>query len=53
MPIWNKRCECMDRVDLEQLQLERLQTTVNRAYRNVPFYHKKFDEVGIEPEDIQ
>lgn len=53
MPIWNKRCETMARTDLEQLQLERLQATVNRAYRNVRFYHRRFEELGVEPEDIQ
>jgi phenylacetate-CoA ligase len=35
--------------DLEQLQLERLQSTLNRAYKNVPFYRKHFDAVGIDP----
>lgn len=53
MPIWNKRCETMARAELEQLQLERLQATVNRAYRNVKFYHKRFEELGVEPEDIK
>jgi phenylacetate-CoA ligase len=53
MPIWNKRCETMARPDLEQLQLERLQATVNRAYRNVRFYHREFEALRIEPEDVQ
>ncbi len=44
--------ECMDREDLKQLQLERLQSTVHRVYRNVPFYRKKFDELGIDPDDF-
>jgi len=39
----------MEREDLEQLQLERLQSTLNRAYKNVPFYRKEFDELGIDP----
>ncbi|MBP6964123.1 MAG: phenylacetate--CoA ligase [Armatimonadetes bacterium] len=52
MPIWNKRCETMPREDMEQLQIERLQLTVNRAYRNVRFYHKRFEKLGIEPEDV-
>jgi phenylacetate-CoA ligase len=52
MPIWNPTVEKMGAVELEQLQLERLQTTVNRAYRNVPFYHRKFSELGIAPEDV-
>jgi len=52
MPIWNRRCETMARSDMEQLQLERLQARVNRAYRNVRFYHRKFKECGVEPEDV-
>jgi len=53
VPIWNRRCETMARADLEQLQLERLQATVNRAYRNVRFYHRRLNELEVEPEDIQ
>jgi phenylacetate-CoA ligase len=35
--------------DVEQLQLERLQSTLNRAYKNVPFYKKQFDGLGVDP----
>lgn len=38
---------------MEQLQLERLQTTVNRVYRNVPFYHRRFAQLNVAPEDVQ
>lgn len=31
-----------------QLQLERLQSTLNRAYRNVPFHKKRFKDMGID-----
>ncbi len=51
--IWDRRYECMAREELEQLQLERLQSTLNRVYRNVSFYRKKFDELKILPEEIQ
>ncbi len=51
--IWNPDAETMPREDLEQLQLERLQSTLNRVYRNVKFYQKRFDEMGIEPADIR
>ncbi len=51
--IWDKRYECMPREEIEQLQLERLQSTLNRVYRNVAFYRKKFDELKILPEEIQ
>lgn len=53
MPIWNAKAEKMARAEVEQLQLERLQATVNRAYRNVPFYHRKFQQSNLAPEDVQ
>jgi phenylacetate-coenzyme A ligase PaaK-like adenylate-forming protein len=43
----------MPREELEQLQLERLQATLNRAYKNVAFYRKMFHESNIIPEDMQ
>jgi len=51
--IWDRRHECMGREELEQLQLERLQSTLNRVYRNVSFYKKRFDRLKISPEEIQ
>ncbi|BCS53917.1 phenylacetate-coenzyme A ligase [Geobacter sp. SVR] len=42
----------MPREELEQLQLERLQATLNRAYKNVTCYRSKFNELGIVPEDV-
>ncbi len=53
MNIWDPKHECMLRDELEQLQLERLQATLNRVHKNVAFYRKKFDELGIIPEDIR
>jgi len=50
---WEPDKECMDREELEQLQIERLQSTLNRAYAHVPFYRKKFDAAGVLPEDIE
>jgi len=43
----------MDEEKRKRIQLKRLQDTVKRAYENVPYYHKRFDELGIEPEDIE
>ena len=51
--IWDIEHECMPREELEQLQLERLQATINRAYKNVTCYRNKFREMGIVPEDIR
>ncbi|MBF0227997.1 MAG: phenylacetate--CoA ligase family protein [Desulfamplus sp.] len=35
-----------------QLKLERLQTTLNRAYKNVPFHRNRFIERSLLPENI-
>jgi phenylacetate-CoA ligase len=51
--IWDSLHECMPRDDIEQLQLERLQATVNRVYKNVVCYRGKFDDAGVIPEDIR
>ena len=52
MRIWEQEYECMSRDELAQLQLERLQATLNRVYKNVSFYRKKFDGIGFEPENL-
>jgi len=52
MEIWDPKHECMSRSDIEQLQLERLEATLHRAYKNVACYRKKFDEMGIDPDEI-
>ena len=51
--IWNKEAETMPRKDLEKLQLQRLQQTVELCYSKVPFYKKSMDEKGVKPADIQ
>ena len=40
MPIWEPDNECISRDQLRQVQLERLQATLNRVYRNVSFYRE-------------
>ena len=50
--IWSKE-ETLPREELEKIQLERLQETVNRVYERVPAYRKKMDDVGVKPEDIK
>src|SRR4030042_1873677 len=49
---WEPDRGCMDREELEQLQFERLQSTLNRIYSHVPFYRKRFVSLGGLPEDI-
>ena len=45
--------EAMDREELELLQLERLQSTLTRAYRQVKFYRRQFDRLGLRLEAIR
>jgi len=43
----------MSRDEIAQIQFERLQSLVNRCYKNVAFYKQRFDEMGLEPEAVQ
>jgi phenylacetate-CoA ligase len=45
--------EAMDREELELLQLERLQSTLTRAYRQVKFYRRQFEGLGLSLDDIR
>lgn len=51
--IWNKEIETMPRTKMRELQLERLKYIVRYCYDNVPFYKKRFDENGIDPDCIK
>jgi phenylacetate-CoA ligase len=50
---WEAEKECMAREDLEQVQLERLQSTLYRVGTHVPFYKKKFEELKFNYDDIR
>ncbi|MBP7934498.1 MAG: phenylacetate--CoA ligase [Phycisphaerae bacterium] len=49
----NPGCETLGRDELEQLQIERLQSTLNRVYRNVAFYRNAFDTHCVNLERIR
>jgi len=51
--IWNEKAECMSEEEIKELQLQRLQSVVKRAYEKVPYYNKRFTDLKIEPEDIE
>ncbi|MBR5273491.1 MAG: phenylacetate--CoA ligase [Clostridia bacterium] len=44
--------ECASRDYLRAIQSARLISMVKNAYENIEFYRKKFDEIGLKPEDI-
>ena len=51
-PYFNPEQETLTREGIEALQLERLQATVKHCM-NSPFYKKRFEEMGLKPEDIK
>jgi phenylacetate-CoA ligase len=51
--IWNEDFEKMKTGERAQLQLERLQATVNRALRNVAFYRESFARAGVTGDEVR
>lgn len=51
--LYNPKYETMPRDELEQLQIERLQSTLNRVYRNVAFYRTAFDAHKVNLERLK
>ena len=51
--IWNEGIECASREKIEAIQLERLKSTVENCYNNVPHYKKKLDAAGVKLGDIK
>ena len=45
--------ETASRDEIAALQLERLKTTLRRAYDNAPVYKAKFDAHGVHPDDLK
>jgi phenylacetate-CoA ligase len=45
--VWLKTSE------LKAIQEKKLRAILNYAYRNVPFYRRLFDSVGVKPDDIK
>ncbi|MCI8367532.1 MAG: phenylacetate--CoA ligase [Eggerthellaceae bacterium] len=44
--------ETMPREELAKLQLERMKESFENAYENVELYKRRFDELGVTPEDL-
>ena len=50
---WDQVTETLARPTLEQLQLKRLQDTLERVAQRVPFYQQRFTELGVTPATIK
>lgn len=53
MPMWNPEYESMARDELERLQAERLKNIAAYAYNRTEIYRRKFDALGVKPEEIK
>lgn len=51
--MFQRDLESLPKDELQALQLRRLQDLCARIYANVPFYQRRFDEIGITPKDIK
>ncbi len=49
---WNKPIETMNRAELSAVQSTRLRDTIDRVYRQVPFFRSRMQAAGLLPEDI-
>ncbi len=49
---WNKPIETMNRPELSAVQTTRLRDTIDRVYRQVPFFRSRMQAAGLLPEDI-
>ncbi len=38
--------------EIRLIQLERLQATLNRVFKEVPFYRRLFEKIGFDPEEV-
>ena len=47
------RTQWYSREQLRALQWEKLRILIEHCYRNVPFYRRRFDEIGVRPGDIR
>ncbi|MEW1547939.1 phenylacetate--CoA ligase PaaK [Streptomyces tsukubensis] len=45
--------ERLTRAQLEEVQLDRLRSTLRHAYENVELYRTRFDEAGVHPDDCR
>ncbi len=50
--IFQPELESLPRRELRALQADRLCEVVAHAYERVPLYRRRFDEAGVEPDDV-
>ena len=51
--MFDREVETLSRKSLADIQLERLRWSLDQVYENVPHYRKKFDAVGLKPQNLK
>jgi len=51
--MFDRGAECMPRVQLAALQLDRLKKTLERASAKVPYFRKTFDAARVKPDNVK
>lgn len=50
---WSRQLETLSQDEVRAIQTEKLRVAVRYCYERIPFYGRKFDEIGLGPEDIK
>jgi len=50
---WEQKKECLPRAELQQLQLERLKTTLRKVGATVPFYRNSFGKLKLNSDKVK
>lgn len=50
--MYDSKIEAMPREEMIKIQTDRLISSVRYSYENVEMYKKRFDDIGLKPEDI-
>jgi len=50
---WDPKIETMPRRELEELRNKKFRTMVHYLYDNSPYYHRKFDQMSLKPQDFR
>src|SRR4051812_26265379 len=51
--MWSPRLDAASRDELAAIQSEKLRAAVPFLYENSPFYRRRFDRLGLSPNDIR
>lgn len=50
---WCTRLDSASQEELRAMQSDKLRVAVRYAYERIPFYQRKFDRIGLNPDDIR